>query len=136
MKYIMAAKKKLIETKTKEGMDSKSMCVLIHLSGIFLGFWVPLIAVLVANDETVKEHSKKALNWQITLGIAQILYTAFVFIVAIILMITIIGLILIPIFIIPLLIGGIINLAFCVMAAIKANEGTLWDYPLTYPFLK
>lgn len=101
--------------------ESKSISIITHALGIFTGFLVPLIIFLVTQDKTVKEHSKKALNWQLSL----LIYSAISFVLIFLL----IGFILLPIL-------ALLNLIFCIIAAIKANDGELWNYPLSIPFFK
>jgi uncharacterized Tic20 family protein len=66
----------------------------------------------------VAEHAKEAFNFQLTLGI-----------MGIILFITLIG-------IIFLWIPGIMDLVFCIIAALKASENKVYRYPLTIRLLK
>jgi uncharacterized Tic20 family protein len=101
--------------------NKNTEAVLIHLSGFLLGFIIPLIVFLVTENKTIKEHSKRALNWQFSLFIYMIIST--------ILIIIIIGLLGIVILL-------ILNTVFMVIAAIKASDGQLWDYPLSIKFLK
>ncbi|MFU8796701.1 MAG: DUF4870 domain-containing protein [Dehalococcoidia bacterium] len=35
-----------------------------------------------------------------------------------------------------LVVLGVLDLIFCIMAAVKASRGELWKYPLSIPFLK
>jgi uncharacterized Tic20 family protein len=105
--------------------EDKTLAMLTHLSGIILGFIVPLIIWLVNKDKADKgwlnDHAKEALNFQITLLI--------VYVVGIILSV--------------ILIGALINLiawAVCVilsiMAALKANEGSAYRYPFALRLVK
>lgn len=105
----------------QEQKKDNSLKVITHILGLLVGFLGPLIIYLVTSDYDAKEHSKKALNWQISLVIYAI--------VSIILAFVFIG-------IIFLIVLFILDIIFCIMAAIKANEGELWDYPLTIPFVK
>ncbi|MEK6958475.1 MAG: DUF4870 domain-containing protein [archaeon] len=142
----MAAKKKAAPTDKKAdtetnspAMDNKTLIILAHLLGIFLAFIGPLVILLIAKDEEVKTHAKNALNWQITFTIVCILFMPIFFILAILSIIPFIGLIFGLIlfalmFVIMILV--VVDLAFCVIAAIKANEGTVWKYPFSFPFLK
>ncbi|PZP69777.1 MAG: DUF4870 domain-containing protein [Stenotrophomonas maltophilia] len=67
------------------------------------------------------DQAKEALNFQITVTIAMV--------ISIILMVVIIGGILAPIV-------GIINLVFCIIAAVKANNGEAYRYPFTLRLIK
>lgn len=99
----------------------KILSVLNHLSGIFIGFLGPLIFLLASEEKEVKKQAKAALNWQLSLLIYGIISTILIFVL--------IG--------IPLLIIlGALNIIFPIIAAIKASENHVWNYPLTIPFLK
>lgn len=101
--------------------DTKTMSVLAHVLGLFVGFIGPLIIYLVSEDNTAKSHAKYALNWQISATIYIIVSFVLVFVI--------VG--------IPLLFAvGVINLIFSIMAAVKASHGELWKYPLSIQFLK
>ena len=56
--------------------EDKTLAMLTHLSGIILGFIVPLIIWLVNKDKADKgwlnDHAKEALNFQITLLIVYV----------------------------------------------------------------
>ena len=89
-----------------------------HLSGILLGFIVPLIIWLINKDKPekqfVNDQAKEALNFQITVTIAYFVASA--------LSIILIGLLLIPVIMIA-------NLVLCILAGLKANEGVAYRYP-------
>ncbi|MFP4403524.1 MAG: DUF4870 domain-containing protein [Candidatus Woesearchaeota archaeon] len=95
--------------------------IITHILGYFTNWIGPLIILLVTKEKDVKEHAKKALNWQISL----IIYT----IISFILVFVLIGFLL-------LFALAIMNIVFCIMAAVKASNNELWDYPLAIPFLK
>ena len=67
------------------------------------------------------DQAKEALNFQITVTIAMV--------ISIILMVVIIGGILAPIV-------GLVNLVFCIIAAVKANNGEAYRYPFTLRLIK
>lgn len=102
--------------------DEKMWATLIHLGGLFFGFLAPLIGYFLLKDRGpfVRAHSATALNFQLTLMIA--------YIVGGILSIVVIG-----IFII--IAAYVLNIVFCIIAAIKANKGEWYQYPLTIKFL-
>lgn len=95
--------------------------ILTHVLGLLTGFIAPLIIYLATKQKDVKEHARKALNWQIS----YIIYS----IISFILIIILIGF---------LLIGALIiaNITFCIIAAIKASENKIYNYPLTINFIK
>ena len=94
---------------------------LAHLLGILTGFIGPLITYWVAEDDSLKEHSKKALNWQFSLLIYLV--------ISIILAFVLIGFLF-------LVILSVLNLVFPIIAIVKATNGELWDYPLSIRFFK
>ena len=105
--------------------DQKTLALITHLSGIVLGFIVPLIIWLINKDKTDKGwligQAKEALNFQITVALAWI--------IAIALSVLLIGFLLYPV----ILIGNII---LCIMAGMKANEGVDYRYPFALRLIK
>ncbi|QGM02078.1 DUF4870 domain-containing protein [Stenotrophomonas maltophilia] len=105
--------------------DQRTMALAAHLLGIFTGFIGALIIWLINKDDAgkafVTDQAKEALNFQITITIAML--------ICIVLMIVIIGGILAPIV-------GILNLVFCIIAAVKANNGEAYRYPFALRLIK
>jgi len=104
--------------------DEKTWALIAHFGGI-IGFIGPLIAFLVKGNEspTVRTHAVEALNFQITWGIASI--------VAVIIATCTLGLL----FFLPMITGAI-ALIFAIIGGIKANEGTLYRYPMSMRMIK
>ncbi|KQY51968.1 DUF4870 domain-containing protein [Lysobacter sp. Root494] len=100
--------------------DDKTLAMVTHLSGIFLGFLMPLIVWLVSKDKEEKayltEQSKEALNFQITVAIA--------FVVSWVLMFVLIGFLLMPAV-------ALANLILCILAAVKTSDNETYRYPFT-----
>ncbi|HLU12591.1 MAG TPA: DUF4870 domain-containing protein [Arenimonas sp.] len=100
--------------------EDRTLAMITHISGIFLGFIVPLIIWLMNKDKSDKgfltNQSKEALNFQITVLLAWI--------VAMVLSFLLIGFLLYPV----ILIG---NIVFCILAGIKANNGEDYRYPVS-----
>ncbi len=105
--------------------DARTWAMLCHLSGLL--FYVlpgigqilgPLIIWLIKKDEYsfVEEQGKEAINFQIT-------FTIYFFIVCL-LMVVFIGFLLFPIVLITYYV-------LMIIAAIKANDGEHYRYPLT-----
>ncbi|MEA9985335.1 DUF4870 domain-containing protein [Subtercola sp. RTI3] len=96
--------------------DQRLWATLIHVGGIIFGFLPALIGYLVLKDrgEFIRDHTKTALNFQITLLIAYVIGS--------ILSIVIIG-------VVVLIAAGIISIIFSIMAALAANKGELYVYP-------
>ena len=105
--------------------EDKTLALLTHLSGIILGFIVPLVIWLVNKDKADKgwlnDQAKEALNFQITIAIAWF--------IAIVLSFIGIGFLLYPV----IWIG---NLIFCILGGMKANEGVAYRYPFAIRLIK
>jgi uncharacterized Tic20 family protein len=101
--------------------DEKTWALLAHFGGIVIGFIAPLITLLAKGNEspTVRAHSVEALNFQITWGIATI--------VASVLATCTIGIL----FFLPI-ITWIVVIVFSIIGGLKANEGELYRYPMTW----
>lgn len=102
------------------GTPSKDECniaMLAHLLGIFTSFVGALIIWLVKKDDSafVAQEAAEALNFQITIAIGWIL--------AIMLKVILIGFLLIPVLL-------LVNLVFCVLAAVAASKGSGYRYPV------
>lgn len=102
--------------------DEKLWATLVHLGGLFFGFLAPLIGFLVLKDRGpfIRAHTATALNFQLTLLIA--------YIVGAVLSVVIIG-----IFI--LIAAYVLNIVLCIVAAVKANRGDWYKYPVTISFI-
>ena len=102
--------------------DEKLWATLVHLGGLFFGFLAPLIGYLILKDRGpfVRAHTTTALNFQLTLLIAYIVGTILTFLI-------------IGIFI--LIAAYVLNIIFCIVAAVKANRGEWYKYPLTINFV-
>jgi len=111
------------------GMSEKTYCMLLHLSQFSsivapgLGLILPIIMWATNKDKSsaIDRHGKITINWIISLTIY--------FILCLILWVFIVGAI--GFFVLILL-----NLIFAVIAAVKANDGELWVYPMSIKFLK
>jgi uncharacterized Tic20 family protein len=109
--------------------QTRQWAMFLHLS-LLAGFLVPmagliapiLIWQLKKNDlPGIDVHGKNALNWIIS----ALIYAA----VCVILIFAIIG--------IPLLIAlGLVGIIFPVIAAIKANNGEVWKYPMSITIIQ
>ncbi|MBW9095052.1 DUF4870 domain-containing protein [Microbacterium jejuense] len=102
--------------------DEKLWATLIHIGGIFFGFLPALIGYLVLKDRGpfVRAHTATALNFQLTLLIA--------YVVGVVLSAVGIGVIL-------LLAVWVLNIVFSIIAAVKANRGEWYKYPVAITFL-
>ena len=102
--------------------DEKLWATLVHIGGIFFGFLPALIGYLVLKDRGpfVRAHTATALNFQLTLLIA--------YVVGVVLSAVGIGVIL-------LLAVWVLNIVFSIIAAVKANRGEWYKYPVAIAFL-
>ncbi|HPA19705.1 MAG TPA: DUF4870 domain-containing protein [Verrucomicrobiae bacterium] len=116
---------------TDEGKttQTRQWAMFLHLS-LLAGFLIPLAGLVApiiiwqlkkAELPEIDAHGKMVANWIIS----SLIYCA----AGIALTFVLIG---IPI----LAILGVIAVIFPIVGGIKANNGELWKYPLTIPFLK
>lgn len=105
--------------------DQRTMALVAHLLGIFTWFIGPLVIWMINKDDASKsfvtDQAKEALNFQITITIAML--------ICFVLMIVIIGGLLAPLV-------ALLNLVFCIIAAVKANNGEAYRYPFTLRLIK
>ena len=109
-------------------MAEQTWCTLMHLPQLLLfaggfGIAVPIIMGVLSKEDSdlARRHGNRMMNW---------LISSFIYLV-------ISGLLVLVLLGIPLLIAvAILTVVFPVMAALKANEGQLWSYPLTIRFLQ
>lgn len=105
--------------------EDRTLALLTHLSGIVASFIGPLIVWLIHKDRAdkafVNDQAVEALNFQITIAIA--------YLAAIVLTVILIGALLMPLI-------WIVNLIFCILAAVKANEGQQYRYPFALRLIK
>lgn len=105
--------------------EDRNLAMLTHLSGILLGFIVPLIIWLTNKDKTDKAwlntQAVEALNFQILVAIAYVACMILAFII--------IGGLLMPVV-------WIANLIFCILAGMAANKGENYRYPVSLRLIK
>jgi uncharacterized Tic20 family protein len=111
------------------GMDEPTFSMLLHLSS-FMSMVVPLAGVVLPivmwatnkNDSAIIDaHGKNVFNWFISFLIYTVILVPLCFVI--------IG--------IPLLFALVIcSIVFTIMAAVKANHGTVWSYPMSIRFFK
>jgi uncharacterized protein len=112
-------------------MDDKqvhSYTMGLHLTGLAALVGIPsiigpLIMWLIKKDESdfIDRHGKSAVNFHLTMLIAAV--------ISIILVFVIIGIFL-------LIAVGVLIVVFSIIAALKANNGEEYSYPLSIPFIK
>ncbi|WP_336630832.1 MULTISPECIES: DUF4870 domain-containing protein [unclassified Microbacterium] len=101
--------------------DEKMWATLIHIGGIFY-FLPSLIGYLVLKDRGpfVRAHTAAALNFQLTMLLASL--------VGSVLLVIGIGLLI-------LLAVYVVNIVFSIVAAVRANRGEWYTYPLSIRFV-
>ncbi|MDN6535171.1 MAG: DUF4870 domain-containing protein, partial [Yaniella sp.] len=90
---------------------------------LFLGFLAPLIVWLIYRDrsQTLDQQGRTALNWQIS----AVIYA----VVSSVLMFLLVGFV-------TLFAVAVLDIVFCIIAAVKAGDREAWRYPLSIPFLR
>ena len=96
--------------------NDTTMAAITHILGLVTWIFGPILMLVISDDPFVEENAKNALNWQIFVGIY--------FFVSGLLTVVFIGFLLLPVV-------ALIDLVFCVLAAMKANDNESWTYPLT-----
>ena len=108
--------------------DARMWAMLTHLSALPGSFFVigalvaPLVIWQIQKDKSayVDYHGKEAVNFQITMAIA--------FAVSFLLMFILIGIVLIWLV-------GVVWLVLTIVAAVKANNGEYYRYPISIRFI-
>lgn len=109
--------------------DQRQMGLFLHLSQL-AGFVIPFGGIIlpVVLWQTQKEkmpaldaHGKMVVNFMLSVLIYAI--------VSVVLMFVLVGFL-------TLLAVAVIHIVFPIVGAVKANNGELWEYPLTIKFLK
>lgn len=103
--------------------DERMWAMLGHLGGILLGFISPLIVWLVFRERSafVNDQGREALNFQITLAIAQI--------VSALLWVVVVGFLGTAVF-------TIVGIVFPILAGLAANKGEAYRYPVALRLIK
>lgn len=111
------------ESRPLDPADERLWATLVHVGGIFFGFLPALIGYLVLKDRGpfVREHTRQALNFQLTMLLASI--------VSAVLTVVVIGFVL-------LLAVTVVVVVFSILAAVAANRGLWYRYPLSIQFLR
>lgn len=96
--------------------DDKNIATVTHLGGTVFSFIPSLIVWILKKDDSayIADQSKEALNFQITILIAMFISQLLIWLL--------IGLILMPIV-------WLINIVFCIIAAISTSKGETYRYP-------
>ncbi len=110
--------------------DERTLATIAHL-GPFLGAMIPglgniLLPFLIwffKKDESdyIDRHAKEALNFQLSITVLLVAAGILIFLA-------------VGIFILPVLV--MVDIVFSVIAAIKANRGEFYQYPLNFNWIK
>lgn len=101
--------------------ENTGLASIAHILGLVFGLFGPIILYAVAEDEFVKKNAAKAFTWQVFFLIYMML--------SFFMLTFFIGLLLLPIV-------YVLNIAFCIMGAVKASNGQVWKYPGTIDLLE
>lgn len=109
--------------------DQRQMGMFLHLSQLasmiipVAGIVAPIVIWQTQKDKipALDAHGKMVVNWMLSALIYGI--------ASVILMFVLVGFL-------TILAVAVMSIVFPIIGAIKANNGELWDYPLTIKFLK
>ncbi len=111
------------------GMEEKTFLLLLHLSQ-FAGFIVPYAGLILPivmwatnkeYNENINAHGKVILNWLISATIYAIICFFLIFVgVGIFLLVAL----------------AVVAIIFPILGALKANNGEIWQYPMSINFIK
>lgn len=109
--------------------EQRQMGMFLHLSQLAnvilfpIGIIVPIVLWQTQKEKmpALDAHGKMVVNWMISVTIYAI--------VSIVLMLIIIGFL-------TFLAVAVMGILFPIIGAVKANNGELWEYPLTIKFFK
>lgn len=102
--------------------DSKNIALLMWIGTIFFGFIPALVIYLIKTDDSyLADQSKEALNWSITVIIGCA--------IAWVLCLILIGFLILPVI-------GILNLVFCILAAVAVSGGKFYRVPFALRLIK
>lgn len=98
--------------------DDKNIATITHLGGTVLSFMPALIVWILKKDESeyIEDQAKAALNFQITMVLAYMLAGVLSWIL--------IGLVFFPVI-------WMLNIVFCIIAAISTSKGEIYRYPFS-----
>jgi uncharacterized Tic20 family protein len=98
--------------------DDKNIATITHLGGILFSFIPALVVWLLKKDDSefIAAQAREALNFQITVLLAQFIAYVLVFILVGFLLLGLIW---------------VFNIIFCIIAAISSSKGEYYRYPFT-----
>lgn len=113
--------------------DERTLVVAAHLLGLFAGFLGPLIVWLIRKDQSafVDDQAKEALNFQLTVLIAAVALGVMSVVLGV-LTLGIASLLMMPLFVVI----GVGVLVLCIVAAVAANGGERYRYPVCWRLIR
>lgn len=105
-----------VEPVSESDETNTTMGAVAHLLALVTWVIGPLVLIVATDDWFVEENAKAALNWQLSFTLWMVLSA-----VLSVVLVGLIGLFLLP----------IVDIVLCVIAAVKASEGEVYDYPFT-----
>lgn len=118
--------------------DQQTWAVLAHASAFIQfvsipSFFGPLVVWLLKREDPVVEpHAREALNFQISLFV----YFALLVVAAIVLLLTIVGILLWPVLLIIGLGLFVAEIVFALLGSMAASRGELYRYPMNLRLIK
>ena len=126
--------------------DERQMGLFLHLSTLanliipFAGYVLPIVIWQTQKEKmpAIEAHGKEAVNWMISSFIYSVAGIIGAVIGAIFLVaeIPVLGVFIMAVSILFILALSIANIAYAVIAAMKASKGDNWEYPFNIKFLK
>ncbi len=108
------------EEPTTPSNGRKRVAAATHLLALFTWAFGPALVFVVTSDEYVKANAANAINWQIT-------YILYMF-ASVILAVVLVG-------ILTAFLLVFLDIAFCLVAAMKAANGETWKAPYSMDFV-
>lgn len=125
----------LVRMPRSDATDSdRTVAVITHVLGYFFSFLGPLIVLLASDREWVRKNARRALDWQISL-ILYFVVLGLVIVVSIPLALIGVGIVLAFLATVGMVAAGVLDIVFIIVAAVRAGEGRVYDYPLTIRFV-
>ncbi|MDM4768322.1 DUF4870 domain-containing protein [Pelomonas sp. SE-A7] len=106
--------------------NDRTLAILAHIGGLLTTWVAPLVIYLIKKGEPggggfAADQAREALNFQLTVFIAYCVCWVLAFVLIGILLFWVVGL---------------VNLVFCIVAAVKASSGVAYRYPFAFRLIK
>lgn len=123
---------------TNPGPSSSSLQVLAHISGLVTLVGIPsvlgplVVWLLYRRDPGVEPHARAALNFHLSM----LIYGLGTVVLVLVLVLTIIGILLIPLLVLFVFGLVVFEIVASVIGALRASEGRLYRYPLSMQLVR